>query len=494
MATQRATDASATAGHDLLAKEVPGSYGIPFISPIRDRLGFYYDGQDKFFQSRVDKYNSTVVRLNAPPGPFMASNPRVIALLDAKSFPVLFDVDKVAKRDLFTGTYMPSTALTGGFRVCAYLDPAEPKHAQLKQLLFTLLAARKDAVLPAFRVEFGALFDSVEAELDSGVGKSSDFNKLNDGTAFEFLGEAFFGVRPSATKLGSTGPSKSTRWLFLQLCPLMTLGLPKILEELLLHTFPLPPLIARWDYKALYKYISEAAASSGVLDTADNLGISRDEACHNLLFATVFNSYGGMKVLLPGIMGCLAKAGENLHKRLAKEIRAEVAAAGGKVTVAAVERMELTRSVVYEALRLDPPVKYQYGHAKRDLVIESHDGAYHVRSGEMLFGYQPFATRDPKVFYLADQFVPDRFVGEDGQKLLKYVVWSNGPETESPTVADKQCPGKDLVVLVGRLLVVDFFLRYDTFTAEVGTQLLGAQVNITSLAKASTSAASTDDN
>lgn len=296
MATQRASAASATAGLELPAKVVPGSYGIPFISAIRDRLGFYYDGQDKFFQSRVDQYNSTVVRLNAPPGPFMASNPRVIALLDAKSFPVLFDVDKVAKRDLFTGTYMPSTALTGGFRVCAYLDPSEPKHAQIKQLLFTLLAARKDAVLPAFRTEFGALFDSVEAELDSGAGKSSDFNKLNDSTAFEFLGEAFFGVRPSATTLGGTGPSRSTRWLFLQLCPLMTLGLPKILEELLLHTFPLPPLIARWDYKALYKYISEAAASSGVLDTAEKLGISREEACHNLLFTTVFNAYGGMKV------------------------------------------------------------------------------------------------------------------------------------------------------------------------------------------------------
>lgn len=468
-------------------KEIPGSYGVPFVSPIRDRLDFYYfQGADKYFQSRVDKYHSTVIRLNVPPGPFMASDPRVVAVLDAKSFPVLFDVSKVEKKDVFTGTYMPSTSLTGGYRVCSYLDPSEPSHAKVKQLLFNVLASRKDAVVPAFRTNFTALFQTMESQLAS-AGKS-DFNKLNDNTSFEFLGEAYFGVRPSSTELGATGPIKSTKWLFLQLCPLMTLGLPKILEELLLHTFPLPPLIAKGDYKALYKYFSDAAGSA--LDSAEKLGLSREEACHNLLFATVFNSYGGMKVLLPGILGWLAKAEESLHARLAKEIRAAVAGEGGKVTLNAVEKMELTRSVVYEALRMDPPVKYQYGKAKQDLVIESHDAAYQVKKGEMIFGYQPLATRDPKVFDKAEQFIGDRFLGDEGKKLIKYVVWSNGPETETPSVANKQCPGKELVVLVGRLLVVEFFLRYDTFTADVGTILLGSQVTVTSLTKSSYSSSS----
>ncbi|CAL9115114.1 unnamed protein product [Musa textilis] len=460
---------------------------MPFVSPIRDRLDFYYfQGADKYFQSRVDKHHSTVLRLNVPPGPFMASDPRVVAVLDAKSFPVLFDVSKVEKKNVFTGTYMPSTSLTGGYRVCSYLDPSEPSHAKVKQLLFNVLASRKDAVIPAFRSNFTGLFQTMESQLAS-AGKS-DFNKLNDNTSFDFLCEAYFGVRPSSTELGSTGPTKSTKWLFLQLCPLMTLGLPKILEELLLHTFPLPPLIAKGDYKALYKYFSDAAGSA--LDSVEKLGLSREEACHNLLFATVFNSYGGMKVLLPGILGWLAKAEESLHAQLAKEIRAAVAGEGGKVTLNAVEKMELTRSVVYEALRMDPPVKYQYGKAKQDLVIESHDAAYQVKKGEMIFGYQPLATRDPKVFDKAEQFIGDRFLGDEGKKLIKYVVWSNGPETETPSVANKQCPGKELVVLVGRLLVVEFFLRYDTFTADVGTILLGSQVTVTSLTKSSASSSS----
>ncbi|KAJ0981768.1 hypothetical protein J5N97_010023 [Dioscorea zingiberensis] len=359
----------------------------------------------------------------------MARNSQVIAVLDAKSFPVLFDVSKVEKRDVFTGTYMPSTSLTGGYRVCSYLDPSEPAHGKIKQLLFTLLASRKSYVIPSFRTSYASLFQTMESDLAASTGAKSDFNKLNDTTAFDFLGDAYFGVVPSSTSLGNEGPSKASKWLFFQLCPLMTLGLPKILEELFLHTFPLPSFLAKSDYKDLYGYFSSAAAP--VLDAADKLGLSREEACHNLLFATIFNSYGGVKVLFPGILKWLALADPKLHSRLADEIRSAVKAEGGKVTLAAIEKMELTKSVVYEALRMDPPVKFQYGKAKHDLVIESHDSSYMVSKGEMIFGYQPLATQDTKVFENGGEFVGDRFVGDEGKKLLKYVLWSNGHETEN---------------------------------------------------------------
>ncbi|XP_014519587.1 allene oxide synthase 1, chloroplastic-like [Vigna radiata var. radiata] len=119
-----------------------------------------------------------------------------------------------------------------------------------------------------------------------------------------------------------------------------------------------------------------------------------------------------------------------------------------------------------------------------DLVIESHDNAFSVKKWEMLFGYQSFATKDPKIFENAKMYVADRFVGE-GEKLLKYVLWSNGPEIENPSLGNKQCARKDFVVLFSRLLVVELFLRYDSFEVEVGTSPLGASVNITSLKKAS---------
>ncbi|KAL2465592.1 Allene oxide synthase [Abeliophyllum distichum] len=96
----------------------------------------------------------------------------------------------------------------------------------------------------------------------------------------------------------------------------------------------------------------------------------------------------------------------------------------------AMERMPLMKLVVYEALRIEPPVASQYAKAKWDFVVESHDAAFRIKEGEILFGFQPFATKDPRIFHRPEEFLPDRFVGENGEKLLKYVVWSNGPETE----------------------------------------------------------------
>lgn len=235
------------------------------------------------------------------------------------------------------------------------------------------------------------------------------------------------------------------------------------------------------DYQRLYEFFYESTGP--VLDEAVRLGVSKEEACHNLLFATCFNSFGGMKIFFPNMLKWIGRAGVKLHARLAGEIRTAVKNNGGKVTMAAMEQMPLMKSVVYEAFRIEPPVPLQYGKAKMDLVIESHENAFEVKEGEMLFGFQPFATKDPKIFDRAQEFVGDRFLGE-GEKLLKHVLWSNGPETEEPTVGNKQCAGKDFVVLFSRLLVVELFLRYDTFGIQVGASPLGSAITFTSLKRA----------
>ena len=99
-------------------RKIPGDCGFPVIGPLKDRQDYFYkQGRDEFFKSRIQKYQSTVFRTNMPPGPFLAPNPNVVVLLDAKTFPILFDNSKVDKRDVFTGTFMPSTQLTGGYRV-----------------------------------------------------------------------------------------------------------------------------------------------------------------------------------------------------------------------------------------------------------------------------------------------------------------------------------------------------------------------------------------
>lgn len=463
-------------------RKIPGKYGLPFVGPVADRLDYFYNqGRDEFFKTRSQKYQSTVFRANMPPGPFIASNPRVIVLLDGKSFPVLFDVTKVEKKDLFTGTFMPSTDLTGGYRILSYLDPSEPHHGKLKSLIFFLLKSRRDHVIPEFQSSYTELFETLEREL-AAKGKSS-FGEANDQAAFKFLSRALYGTNPADTKLGVDGPGLIQKWVLFQISPILVLGLPRFMEELVIHSFRLPPFLVKSDYQRLYEFFYES--SGHVLDEAERVGISREEACHNLLFATCFNSFGGMKILFPNMLKLIGRAGVKLHTQLAREIRTAVKSNGGKVTMAAMEQMPLMKSVVYESLRIEPPVALQYGKAKRDFVIESHDAAFEVKEGEMLFGYQPFATKDPKIFERAEEFVPDRFVGEEGERLLKHVLWSNGHETESPTVGNKQCAGKDLVVMFSRLLVVELFRRYDSFEIDVGTSALGAAVTVTSLKTAS---------
>lgn len=466
----------------LPTRKIPGDYGLPFVGPFKDRLDYFYNqGRDEYFKSRIQKYNSTVFRTNMPPGPFISSNPNVIVLLDGNSFPVLFDVSKVEKKDLFTGTFMPSTEFTGGYRILSYLDPSEPNHAKLKKLMFFHLSSRRDHVIPEFQKSYTELFDGLEKELATN-GKAK-FNDANDQAAFNFLARSLYGANPADSKLGSDGPKLVAKWVLFQLHPVLKLGLPNVLEDLLIHTFPLPPALVKKDYQLLYDFFY--ANSTFVLDEAERSGISREEACHNLIFATCFNSFGGMRILFTNMLKWIGRAGVKLHTQLAQEIRSALKSSDGRVTMRAIENMPLTKSVVYEALRIEPPVASQYGKAKTNFTIDSHDSAFEVKEGEMLFGYQPFATKDPKIFERSEEFVADRFVGEAGKKLLKHVLWSNGPETESPDVNNKQCAGKDFVVLVSRLLVVEFFRRYDSFDIEVGTSPLGSSVTVTSLKRAS---------
>ncbi|XP_076949103.1 allene oxide synthase 3-like [Bidens hawaiensis] len=465
---------------ELNLREIPGSYGLPFFGPIKDRYDYFYNqGKDEFFKSRIKKYNSTVFRTNMPPGPFISSDPRVVAVLDSKSFTILFDNKKVEKKNILDGTYMPSLSFFGGYRVCAFLDTNESEHHVLKSFFITFLANSHKKFIPYLRTGLSELFENLEHDISDK--KSADFNKNCDHMAFDFVFRLVTGSNPSDTKLKAKGPATVDTWLALQLAPLGTAGLkyvPNFIDDII-HTVRLPFFVIKSGYKKLYNAVYDSASS--LLDDAEKLGLKRDEACHNLVFLAAFNAFGGMKVLFPSLIKWIASGGESLHRRLADEIRS-VVKEEGDVTFSALEKMPMTKSAVYETLRIDPPVPFQYAKAREDLVLESHDGAFQIKKGETIFGYQPLATKDPKVFENPEEFVADRFVGE-GERLIKYVYWSNARETESPSSDNKQCPAKDLVVLCCRLMLVELFLRYDTFTAETGQVALGASVTITSLSK-----------
>ncbi|GLJ05545.1 hypothetical protein SUGI_0019880 [Cryptomeria japonica] len=448
-------------------KEIPGSYGLPLVDSLVDRFDYFVtEGAENFFKTRIQKYKSTVLRVNMPPGPPIVSDPRVIMLLDAKTFPTLFDLTKVDKRDVLTGAYMPSTDFTGGYRTAVYQDPSEKTHGKLKAFCFEVLKMSRPRIFPEFTKAFDELSVEVEKEFEN-EGKASFSDKVDD-LIFNFLCRALIGadpVAPGPASLGNSGPTHLKTWLAPQLAPIASSGiLPKVLDELTIHTITLPFALVSRDYKKLYDFVD--TRGSALLDVAQNeMGLQRDEACHDLLFHIGFNAFGGMFILFPSIVKYIAKAGQDLQREIAKEVRGAVEANGG-LNMKALESMPLLRSVVYEVLRMDPPVPLQYARARKDFMVESYDAQYEIKEGELLGGYQPLATKDSHVFANAEEFVPGRFLGEEGEKLLEYVLWSNGRETDESTVDNKQCAGKDIVPMVARLLVAHLFLRYDSFAVD----------------------------
>lgn len=465
-------------------KAIPGEYGGT-LGAIKDRLDFFwFQGLGEFFTSRMKKYQSTVFRVNMPPGPPGFPDPRVILLLDAKSYPVLFDVNKVLKKDVFTGTYHPSWDYTGGVRVLAYLDPSEERHTKLKTFVFEILKTNGRKFLPEFHKAISESFQVWESNLAKG--EKASFTDENLQFAFNFQMRAIVGrdpVAPGPASLGRNGGAYAQKWVAPQIAPVTGLGLPHLLEELTFHSFPLPFSLVKKEYDALYAYLSTYATE--VVEIATKLGIDKHDAINNVLFFTCFNSFGGFGILLPQILRAIAQEGSSLQQELVREVRAAVNANGGSVTMKGLESMELVKSVVWESLRINPPVPYQYGIAKSDFVIESHKAAFQVKKGEMLAGFQPFATQDPVIFQDPQTFLPKRFVGPEAEKLLPYVIWSNGPETGEPTVGNKTCPGKDFVVAMSRAFVAELFLRYDEFTlAPPDGDGIAAKIAFSSLKKA----------
>lgn len=242
---------SSSSSSELPLKPIPGGYGFSVLGPIKDRYDYFYvQGRDEFFRSRMSKYRSTVFRANMPPGPFISGDPRVVVLLDAATFPILFDTAKVEKRDILDGTYMPSLSFTGGIRTCAYLDPSETEHSVLKRLFLCFLAARRERFVPLFRSALAEMFIRLEDELGAKK-KAADFNPISDAMSFDFIFRLLTDGSPDP-KLAGDGPGMFDKWLTLQLAPLASLGLPKIFcvfEDLIIHTIPLPFMLVKTSYR-----------------------------------------------------------------------------------------------------------------------------------------------------------------------------------------------------------------------------------------------------
>ncbi|KAF3776231.1 9-divinyl ether synthase [Nymphaea thermarum] len=457
-------------------REMPGITKISYFGALIDRLHyFWFDGPDKYFADRARKYNSTVFRTNMPPTPpGFPGDPRVVILLDSKSFRTLFDNSLVDTSDVLGGHYMVSTEFTGGFRILSYLDTAEDQHTRLKSYVQHLFMLNARRWLPEIRRAVEETWDKLQGQLPEA--------KANDAfgsCVFNFLSRTLLGrdpLEPGPASVGEEGASLCLKWLAPQLAPGVNIGLPHPLEELVFHTFPWPYWTVKKNHQKLYDFFKTYGGKA--LDIAeDEYGVPKEEAIHNLIFMFGLNAVAGFSLYLPTMLRYVANQGSKLHYKLAEEARNAIKEKGD-LNFEALNAMPLIKSVAYEALRIQPPVPRQYARARKDLIVESHEARFLVKKGELMCGYQPFAMRDPKLFDRPTEFVPDRFVGEEGEKLLERVWWSNGPETEAATPHNKQCPGKDMVVLTGRMVLAVLFSKFDTLTVRSPTE---SKVVITSL-------------
>ncbi|KAM3744990.1 hypothetical protein ACB098_06G092200 [Castanea mollissima] len=455
-------------------RTIPGSYGLPLLGPISDRLDyFWFQGPETFLKKRIEKHRSTVFRTNIPPTfPFFSNvNPNVVAVLDTKSFAHLFDMELVDKRDVLVGDFMPSVKFTGDLRVCAYLDTSEPQHSKLKSFAMDILKQSSKTWVSEVVTNLDTMWDDIESTITKS-GSASYLVPLQK-FIFKFLVKCLVGADPSSSQeIAESGYIMLDRWLALQLLPTVYIGALQPLVEIFLHSWAYPFFLVSGDYNKIYEFVEKEGKE--VLQRGETeFGLSRKESIHNLLFVLGFNAFGGFSVFLPSLVSTIVSDTTGLQAKLRKEAREK---GGPTLSFDSIKEMPLIQSVVYETLRLNPPVPIQYGRARKDFQLSSHDSVYDIKKGELLCGYQKLVMKDPKIFDEPESFKPERFMNEKGSELLNYLYWSNGPQTGSPTVSNKQCAAKDYVVLTAALFVAYVFRRYDSIT--------GDSSSITAVAKA----------
>ncbi|KAI4322511.1 hypothetical protein L6164_022198 [Bauhinia variegata] len=302
-------------------------------------------------------------------------------------------------------------------------------------------------------------WDNIEESLSKSTTDGASYIFPLQRFIFAFLSKTLLGADPSRRpKIAESGYAMLNRWLALQLLPTVPIGIFQPLEEIFLHSFAYPFFLVSGDYNNIYEFIKEEGKQV-ITRGQTEFGLSQEEAMHNMFFMLGFNAFGGFSVFLPSLIETIASDETGLQEKLRKEARDN---GGSQLSFESVKEMELIQSVVYETLRLNPPVPLQYARARKDFRLSSCDSAFDIKKGELLCGYQTLVMRDPNVFDDPEAFKPDRFTKERGAELLNYLYWSNGPQTGSPSEFNKQCAGKDHVTLTASLFVAYLFRRYNS--------------------------------
>lgn len=333
---------------------------------------------------------------------------------------------------------------------------------QLKNYVLDILKRSRSTWIPTLTTNLDTMWDSIDSNISKSKSNDAAFGVPLKKFLFSFLTRSLTGADSTKSpELSEKGYTYLERWLLIQLIPTIKLGLCQPFEEIFLHSFAYPSFLVNGGYNKVAEFIQKEGSEVLNRGTTE-FGLSEEDALHNLMFVLGFNAFGGLLAFFPTLLKILGND-KMLQEKLRKEVR-DTCKADDSLSFNSVSQLDLVNSVVYEALRLNPPVPLQFGRARKDFTLSSHDSAYEVKKGEVICGYQPLVMRDVKVFDDPEKFVADRFT--NGNELLSYVFWSNGSQTESPSASNKQCPAKDIVPITAALFVAHLFQRYDSFTVD----------------------------
>jgi hydroperoxide lyase len=325
----------------------------------------------------------------------------------------------------------------------------------MKGHVLDVLKRSSDDWVDILNTKLDKMWSTIDTDLSSS-GSASYRAPLQE-LAFVFLARCFTGVYPEPD-LAKSAPTTLSVWLALQVAPTIHIGKLQPLEEIFLHSFAYPFFLISRGYNKVVKFM-ETAGKETVERGVTEFKLSQKESLHNLTFVMGFNAFGGLSLLFLALFDRLGADKTGLQERMREEAKSK---GGSTLTVDSVSQMDLIHSFVYESLRFNPTVPTQYGRAKKDFLLTSHDAVYEIKKGELLLGFQPVVMRDPKIYENPDTFDCERFTEEKGKELLNYLYWSNGPQTGAPTTSNKMCAAKDMVIFVMCFVLADMLRRYDS--------------------------------
>ena len=139
------------------------------------------------------------------------------------------------------------------------------------------------------------------------------------------------------------------------------------------------------------------------------------------------------------------------HADAEKKFHAELdEVLGGRAPqVSDLPRLKYTEMIAKEAMRLYPPA-YAVG---REAIEDTQIGGYDVPRRTQLFAFQWVTHRDARFFERPDDFVPERWDGEDIQRLPKYAYFPFGG-------GPRQCIGNYFAMMEVVLLLATIGQRF----------------------------------